>query len=134
IVMDWELPEMDGLAITRHIREMEKSGACLHQQTPWRRLADPLPSFFPARIPILGMTAHVLPEHGEQCLESGMDIWLSKPVHLQDLKAALQQCVGWNPGGGASTSGFHKAEVSLRQAGGSPLMPQDPESAHAYEI
>jgi two-component system, sensor histidine kinase and response regulator len=93
IVMDWELPDMDGLAITRVIREREQTGRLVYRHTYWSRhhAAAPPPV---SHVPIIGMTAHVLPEHGEQCLLSGMDEWISKPVHLHDFVAVLQRWMG----------------------------------------
>lgn len=96
IVMDWELPDMDGLAITQRIRELESAGVFVHTHAYWHRhhgLASPPVS----HIPIVGMTAHVLPEHGQQCLKNGMDDCLFKPVHLPDFERALRQWVGFDP-------------------------------------
>jgi CheY-like chemotaxis protein len=96
IVMDWELPEMDGLTITRIIREMEHTGRLVHRSSLWRRKHSPTSSPI-SRIPIIGMTAHVLPEHGQQCLMSGMDECLFKPIHLHDFEKVLQRWVGLRP-------------------------------------
>ncbi|MDH4360937.1 MAG: ATP-binding protein [Nitrospirota bacterium] len=97
IVMDWELPGMDGLATTRIIREMENTGRFVHKNSYWcRQHAASSPPV--SHIPIIGMTAHVLPEHGQQCLLSGMDECLAKPVHLHDFEKVLQRWVGFIPG------------------------------------
>jgi signal transduction histidine kinase/CheY-like chemotaxis protein len=96
IVMDWELPDMDGVATTRVIRELEKTGKLVNTHAYWRRHHAPdSPPLF--HVPIIGMTAHVLPEHGQQCLMSGMDECLSKPVHLHDFEKVLQRWVGFIP-------------------------------------
>jgi signal transduction histidine kinase/CheY-like chemotaxis protein len=96
IVMDWELPDMDGLATTRAIRELENAGRLVHKNTYWRRqhtsVSPPV-----SHVPIVGMTAHVLPEHGQQCLMSGMDECLAKPVHLHDFEKVLRRWVGFIP-------------------------------------
>jgi len=101
IVMDWELPGMDGLATTRVIREMENAGRFVHRKSYWCRhhaaVSSPV-----SHIPIIGMTAHVLPEQGQQCLLSGMDECLAKPVHLQDFEKVLQRWVGFIPDGAVS--------------------------------
>ncbi len=103
IVMDWELPDMDGLAITQRIRELEHAGAFVHTAAYWHRhhglASPPVP-----HIPIVGMTAHVLSEHGQQCLENGMDDCLFKPVHLRDFERILQQWVGFVPSAMDSSS------------------------------
>lgn len=96
IVMDWELPDMDGLAITKNIRELEQAGRFVHRHAYWHRchgLASPPVS----HVPIIGMTAHVFSEHGQHCLKSGMDDCLFKPVHLGDFERILKQWVGFVP-------------------------------------
>jgi CheY-like chemotaxis protein len=67
ILMDVQMPEMDGLETARHIREM--------------KLKNP-PK-------ILAMTAYALEGDREKCLDSGMDGYISKPVLMEELKLAL---------------------------------------------
>jgi CheY-like chemotaxis protein len=69
VFMDVEMPEMDGLAATAAIRSM---------QAPTGR-----------RIPIYAMTAHALAGFREQCLEAGMDGYISKPIRPEELAQAL---------------------------------------------
>ncbi len=125
IVMDWELPDMDGLAITQRIRELEHSGAFVHTSTYWHRhhglASPPVP-----HIPIVGMTAHVLPEHGQKCLENGMDDCLYKPVHLRDFERILQQWVGFVPGSGLDSSSF-KTEGNADRTGTHSVPTRDSE-------
>lgn len=66
ILMDCEMPEMDGFEATQHIRELEKQ------------------SGKPA-IPIIALTAHVLSEHRQRALSSGMNAHVGKPVELGNL-------------------------------------------------
>ena len=73
ILMDCQMPEMDGYEATRAIREREAGGR---------------------RVPILAMTANAMPGDRERCLESGMDDYLAKPIAIRDLKDALQR---WLP-------------------------------------
>jgi CheY-like chemotaxis protein len=75
ILMDCQMPEMDGFQATRKIREHE--GDSRH-------------------VPILAMTANAMQGDRERCLESGMDDYLPKPVTLDSLKNALRQ---WLPAG-----------------------------------
>ena len=70
ILMDVEMPEMDGLTAAATIRGLEKEGN--------------------HRVPILAMTAHVLNSVKEQCLDAGMDGYISKPIEPEELYQALE--------------------------------------------
>jgi PAS domain S-box-containing protein len=74
ILMDVQMPTMDGLSATRRIRAATPSGA--------------------PRIPIIAMTANVLPEQVERCLDAGMDDHLGNPINPQKLLEALRH---WSP-------------------------------------
>ncbi len=69
VLMDCQMPQMDGFQATRIIREKEKG----------RR-----------RTPIVALTAGVLKEERNQCYAAGMDDFLSKPIAKRDLQAALE--------------------------------------------
>jgi PAS domain S-box-containing protein len=69
VLMDVQMPEMDGLAATRAIRNAE-------QET-----GD--------HVPIIALTAHVMTGDAERCLASGMDAYLPKPLDLSSLRNAL---------------------------------------------
>jgi CheY-like chemotaxis protein len=70
VLMDCQMPEMDGFEATRRIRAL----GGIH-----------------ATLPILALTANVLPSDREACFAAGMDDFLSKPVKLDVLRAALQR-------------------------------------------
>lgn len=72
ILMDCEMPKMDGYEATRLIRQYEKSNA--------------LP-----QIPIIALTAHALEEVRRRCLKSGMNDFLTKPINTQQLIRTLNQ-------------------------------------------
>ena len=73
VLMDLEMPGMDGLEVTRRIR----SGDARHG-----RPLDPL-------VPIVAMTAHALAELRDRCLEAGMDAYVVKPANYPELIALL---------------------------------------------
>lgn len=75
VLMDCEMPVMDGFAATRLIREYEG-------QT--RR----------PRTPIIALTANALSGDREQCLARGMDDYLSKPIELGQLRALVAKWLG----------------------------------------
>ncbi|MDF1628467.1 MAG: 7TM diverse intracellular signaling domain-containing protein [Alcanivoracaceae bacterium] len=70
VLMDCEMPGMDGYQTTAHIRRM-KNGA--------------------QSLPIIAMTAHALAEHREKCLASGMDDHLAKPLTMALMTETLSR-------------------------------------------
>jgi CheY-like chemotaxis protein len=75
VLMDVQMPVMDGLEATRELRRRE-SGSYRH-------------------MPVVAMTAHALQTDRERCLEAGMDDYISKPVRRRDLLRVLRQLGKW---------------------------------------
>lgn len=72
ILMDCEMPDMNGFEATRAIRQWEQE----QQRVP---------------VPIVALTAHIMDEHKERSQASGMNDYLTKPIELSELRDVLQR-------------------------------------------
>jgi signal transduction histidine kinase/CheY-like chemotaxis protein len=79
ILMDIQMPEMDGLEATALIRREEASRRVCGSEN---------------RIPIIALTAHTSQAQHDQCLAAGMDLVVTKPVNLQALLRGIQEVCG----------------------------------------
>ena len=77
VLMDVQMPDMDGFEATRLIRDREGDDE---------------------RIPIVAMTARAMPGDRERCLTAGMDFYLAKPFQAADLEAVLDEVRGASEG------------------------------------
>jgi PAS domain S-box-containing protein len=89
VLMDLEMPGMDGLQATAAVRAEEARVAA------GERVPAPSSSFQPPtdghpRLPIIALTAHALLGYRERCLAAGMDDYLTKPIVPRELDAVLR--------------------------------------------
>jgi CheY-like chemotaxis protein/HPt (histidine-containing phosphotransfer) domain-containing protein len=77
ILMDCQMPELDGYETTSLIRDMEKQ---LNQRTP-----------------IIAMTANAMLGEREKCIQAGMDDYLSKPLNFAQFQSCIAQWIGAKP-------------------------------------
>jgi CheY-like chemotaxis protein len=73
VLMDVQMPEMDGFETTAAIRSEEKETG--------------------QRIPIIAMTAHAMKGDRQRCLEAGMDGYVAKPIHADQLLEAIEAAI-----------------------------------------
>ena len=95
ILMDMQMPEMDGVEATSRLRAMESSAGAGRRRTC-----------------IIAVTANVLPAEREACLAAGMDDFLTKPIRQDELVAALSRAAATLSSGGAPSS--RRAAISTR--------------------
>jgi CheY-like chemotaxis protein len=70
VLMDMQMPEMDGFEATKVIRENEKGSGI--------------------QVPIIALTAHAMQGDKERCLACGMNGYVSKPIVMEDLFSVIQ--------------------------------------------
>ncbi|MFV0574978.1 MAG: two-component sensor histidine kinase BarA [Vibrio sp.] len=108
ILMDIQMPHMDGVTACQHIKE-----------TPYNR-----------RTPVIAVTAHAIDGERERLLEAGMDDYLSKPIEEHVLHHAL---VHWNPYAESSTiERLNVAAIEI-ESGATNLQPIEPNKTIHWE-
>ncbi len=96
VLMDVQMPNLDGFSATREIRKQEqKSGG---------------------HIPIIAMTAHAMKGDRERCLDAGMDDYISKPISAEKLLHSMRILAGKAAGKEKAPSLAPKGETSASEA------------------
>jgi CheY-like chemotaxis protein/HPt (histidine-containing phosphotransfer) domain-containing protein len=98
VLMDCQMPEMDGFQATAELRRREDT----------------------THTPVIAMTANVMQGDRERCLEAGMDDYVPKPVRLEDLEAALRR---WLPTPESSHLAAARQSVSETDPGAHAIDP-----------
>ena len=115
VLMDVQMPEMDGLEATSILRQMSLSELAAGVQPR-----------------IIAMTAAALREDREACLEAGMDDYISKPVRVEELVAALDKCQSALPASRQTPGhGIGGPAVQPEMAAASSSIPMRPGPADA---
>jgi two-component system, sensor histidine kinase and response regulator len=109
VLMDCEMPVMDGLEATRRIRDIEVSKRTLPDS------AGPH-----GRIPIVGLTAHALNEVKAKCMEAGMDDFLVKPFDDQQFAKMLGR---WLTKRGSVAAALHPSAAAAQSRADQDLVP-----------
>jgi CheY-like chemotaxis protein len=124
VLMDCQMPEMDGFEATAEIRRREALGVRGEAQDEIHKTCDalgvkqeassstpyPLP-LTPHRLPVIAMTANAQPEDRTRCLDAGMDDYISKPVQSKVLVEVLARWVApAAPGSGVQAEGVQAGQ------------------------
>jgi CheY-like chemotaxis protein/HPt (histidine-containing phosphotransfer) domain-containing protein len=94
VLMDIQMPVMDGMEVTRAIRREEAGGA--------------------RHVPIIALTAHAMKEDREHCLNAGMDDYIAKPIRASHLISVLEQWAAPAPEGDRRPSPINMHDIQDR--------------------
>jgi signal transduction histidine kinase/CheY-like chemotaxis protein len=111
VLMDCQMPKLDGYAATSRFREWERQ----HER---------------ARTPIVALTANALSGDAERCFAAGMDRYLSKPFTIEQLRDVLESCLpghghaagATGAAGGAGAAGAAGAASAERRPAEPPML------------
>ncbi len=98
VLMDVQMPEMDGFEATQRIRELEQTTG--------------------AHVPIVAMTAHAMKGDRERCLAAGMDGYISKPLRPSELFEAVESLAAVSRAATEPASSLFDEATALKSVGG----------------
>ena len=108
VLMDVQMPEMDGYEATRVIREREgngRGGEGMMEHGGKGKAERSVQFSPPARLPIVAMTAHAMAGDREKCLAAGMDDYMAKPLRVEELRAMVGKWVRARVAGASEGAG-----------------------------
>lgn len=88
VMLDIQMPEMDGFQVTRLIREAE-AGVVSEIPGPQEVVENLAARLKGGHLPLIAMTAHAMSGDRERCLQSGMDGYVSKPFQIDEIRCQL---------------------------------------------
>ncbi|MBS0204851.1 MAG: ammonium transporter [Planctomycetes bacterium] len=106
VLMDCEMPEMDGFAASREIRRLEACGEL--SSTP------------DCPLPIIALTAQAIQGDRQKCLDAGMNEYVTKPINRHELCATLNACVSARSTNRAEVQGSPSSAESMEGSAASP--------------
>ncbi len=116
VLMDVQMPGMDGFQAVEEIRKLRPGTGGL-------ALPFPAEETYFRNLPIVAMTAHAMDGDRERCLDAGMNDYLAKPLHLEDLTSILRK---WLPHFLLSAEENQEPQQKQKKPTPPPIPPESP--------